>query len=162
VTLGFGLHAGNAIQGAIGSPLKVDVAFVSKSVEYSEVLESSTKDYGVRVLMSAKFRYTWDVDLAALVSHTSQSFAHSAPSNSQTDYDFDIAIWQQDPALVMVRRKYVSEFFLEWKSTFSKYLAARGEGGGAEATRDAVDALTAYDLKWNDALSQKLLGKVVE
>ncbi|GMI58725.1 hypothetical protein TeGR_g12789 [Tetraparma gracilis] len=189
VTLGFGLHAGNAIQGAIGSPLKVDVAFVSKSVEYSEVLESSTKDYGVRVLMSAKFRsllspksrhrtrqadsralndafesdtYTWDVDLAALVSHTSQSFAHSAPSNSQTDYDFDIAIWQQDHALVMVRRKYVSEFFLEWKSTFSKYLAARGEGGGAEATREAVDALTAYDLKWNDALSQKLLGKVVE
>lgn len=102
------------------------------------------------------------MDLAALVSHTSQSFAHSALSNSQTDYDFDIAIWQQDPALVMVRRKYVSEFFLEWKSTFSKYLAARGEGGGAEATRDAVDALTAYDLKWNDALSQKLLGKVVE
>ena len=55
VRIGFGLHAGNAIQGAIGSHLKVDVTFISKSSEIAEVLESRTKEYGVPILMSGKY-----------------------------------------------------------------------------------------------------------
>jgi hypothetical protein len=38
-----------------GSARKVDIAFISKSVEYSEVLESSTKAYSTSILMSEKF-----------------------------------------------------------------------------------------------------------
>lgn len=55
VQMGFGLHAGSAVQGAIGSQRKIDATFVSDTVEMAEFLESSTKKYGVPLLMSDNF-----------------------------------------------------------------------------------------------------------
>jgi len=55
VQIGFGLHAGNAVQGAIGSQRKLDATYISESVERAEFLESSTKTYGVPLLMSDAF-----------------------------------------------------------------------------------------------------------
>jgi len=55
VQMGFGLHAGRAVQGAIGSQRKLDATYISESVEQAEFLESSTKKYGVPVLMSDTF-----------------------------------------------------------------------------------------------------------
>lgn len=55
VQLGFGLHAGKAVEGAIGSQRKLDATYLSEAVELSEFLESSTKKYGVNILMSGKF-----------------------------------------------------------------------------------------------------------
>jgi class 3 adenylate cyclase len=55
VQMGFGMHAGRAVQGAIGSQRKIDPTYVSEAVELSEVLESSTKKYGVKLLMSESF-----------------------------------------------------------------------------------------------------------
>ena len=48
VQMGFGLHAGKAVQGAIGSQRKIDATYVSESVERAEFLESSTKKYGLK------------------------------------------------------------------------------------------------------------------
>lgn len=55
VQLGFGLHAGKAVQGAIGTQRKLDATYISEAVERSEFLESSTKRYGVPLLMSDDF-----------------------------------------------------------------------------------------------------------
>jgi class 3 adenylate cyclase len=55
VQMGFGLHAGTAVQGAIGSQRKLDATYIGESVERSEFLESSTKTYGVPILMSDSF-----------------------------------------------------------------------------------------------------------
>jgi class 3 adenylate cyclase len=55
VQMGFGLHAGTAVQGAIGSQRKLDATYISESVERAEFLESSTKTYGVPILMSDSF-----------------------------------------------------------------------------------------------------------
>jgi class 3 adenylate cyclase len=55
VQMGFGLHAGKAVQGAIGSQRKIDATYVSESVERAEFLESSTKKYGLNMLMSDSF-----------------------------------------------------------------------------------------------------------
>jgi class 3 adenylate cyclase len=55
VQMGCGLHAGQAVQGAIGSERKIDATYVSEAVEMSEFLESSTKKYGVNMLMSSSF-----------------------------------------------------------------------------------------------------------
>jgi len=55
VQMGFGLHAGTAVQGAIGSQRKIDATYVSESVELAEFLESSTKKYGLKMLMSGSF-----------------------------------------------------------------------------------------------------------
>jgi len=55
VQMGFGLHAGKAVQGAIGSHRKLDATYISNAVEQAEYLESSTKKYGVKLLMSGEF-----------------------------------------------------------------------------------------------------------
>lgn len=55
VQLGFGLHAGKAVEGAIGSQRKIDATYVSMAVEKAEYLESSTKKYKVPMLMSDSF-----------------------------------------------------------------------------------------------------------
>ena len=55
VQMGFGLHAGKAVQGAIGSQRKIDATYVSEAVERAEFLESSTKQYGLKMLMSDNF-----------------------------------------------------------------------------------------------------------
>ncbi|KAL3916282.1 MAG: hypothetical protein SGILL_005246 [Bacillariaceae sp.] len=55
VQMGFGLHAGKAVEGAIGSPRKIDATYVSEAVERAEYLESSTKRYHLQMLMSNDF-----------------------------------------------------------------------------------------------------------
>lgn len=55
VSMGMGLHAGNAVKGAIGSGLKLDVTFISAAAEVAEKFESRTKEFGVPVLMSSTF-----------------------------------------------------------------------------------------------------------
>lgn len=57
VQMGFGLHAGKAVQGAIGSQKKIDATYVSEAVERAEYLESSTKKYKVQMLMSDNFHW---------------------------------------------------------------------------------------------------------
>jgi class 3 adenylate cyclase len=55
VRIGSGLHVGWAIEGAIGSNMKIDASYLSPHVNMSEFLESSTKTYGVPLLMSEAF-----------------------------------------------------------------------------------------------------------
>ncbi|KAH8740109.1 membrane associated adenylyl cyclase with 6 transmembrane regions and an adenylyl cyclase domain [Cryptosporidium ryanae] len=50
--LGFGLHYGWAIEGAIGSEYKIDASYLSPNVNLSSRLEEATKHYGVYILFS--------------------------------------------------------------------------------------------------------------
>lgn len=43
VKLGFGLHLGWSIEGAIGSSFKIDATYLSKDVSIASFLESNTK-----------------------------------------------------------------------------------------------------------------------
>merc|ERR1719331_247336 len=52
VRLGFGLHFGWAIEGAIGSEFKIDASYLSPHVNMSSRLEAATKQYKVSILMS--------------------------------------------------------------------------------------------------------------
>lgn len=52
VKMGFGLHLGWAIEGAIGSDLKVDASYLSPHVNLASRLEAATKQYGVPLLAS--------------------------------------------------------------------------------------------------------------
>jgi hypothetical protein len=52
VAMGFGLHAGWAIEGAIGSDFKIDASYLSPHVNLSSRLEAATKQYGVPILVS--------------------------------------------------------------------------------------------------------------
>jgi len=55
VQMGCGLHFGTAMQGAIGSPRKIDPTYLGENVDFSETLETATKKYGVVILMSDAF-----------------------------------------------------------------------------------------------------------
>jgi class 3 adenylate cyclase len=52
VKIGFGLHMGWGIEGAIGSEFKIDASYLSPNVNMAGRLEASTKQYGVPLLIS--------------------------------------------------------------------------------------------------------------
>lgn len=53
--MGFGLHVGWAIEGAIGSEYKIDASYLSPNVNMASRLEAATKQFGVTVLFSEDF-----------------------------------------------------------------------------------------------------------
>lgn len=52
VKMGFGLHLGWAIEGAIGSFYKIDASYLSPNVNMASRLEAATKQFGVSLLVS--------------------------------------------------------------------------------------------------------------
>jgi class 3 adenylate cyclase len=52
VRLGFGLHSGWAIEGAIGSEFKIDASYLSANVVMASRLEGLTKSYGILIVIS--------------------------------------------------------------------------------------------------------------
>jgi hypothetical protein len=53
--MGFGLHTGWAIEGSIGSKVKVDASYLSSHVNLASRLEAATKQYSIPLLMSDEF-----------------------------------------------------------------------------------------------------------
>ena len=54
VKMGFGLHVGWAIEGAIGSEYKIDASYLSPNVNMASRLEAATKQFGVPFLFSGQ------------------------------------------------------------------------------------------------------------
>ncbi len=54
VKLGFGLHLGWAVEGALGSEYKIDASYLSQHVNMCQLLEEHTKEYGVPFLFSGE------------------------------------------------------------------------------------------------------------
>jgi len=54
VKMGFGMHIGWAIEGAIGSEFKIDASYLSPNVNMAARLEAATKQYGVPLLYSGE------------------------------------------------------------------------------------------------------------
>mmetsp|Transcript_40429 Transcript_40429/g.61668 ORF Transcript_40429/g.61668 Transcript_40429/m.61668 type:complete len:207 (+) Transcript_40429:1948-2568(+) len=52
VRMGFGLHHGWAIEGAIGSQFKIDASYLSPNVNMASRLEYATKQFGTEILIS--------------------------------------------------------------------------------------------------------------
>ena len=55
VKLGFGMHLGWSIEGAIGSSFKIDASYLSPNANMANGCEEKTKDYGVNMVLSDKF-----------------------------------------------------------------------------------------------------------
>jgi class 3 adenylate cyclase len=55
VSLGYGLHHGWAIEGAIGSNLKIDASYLSPHVNTAARLEAATKQFKTMFLLSEDF-----------------------------------------------------------------------------------------------------------
>eukprot|EP01022_Parablepharisma_sp_SALTPOND_P023258 TRINITY_DN4865_c0_g1_i1.p1 TRINITY_DN4865_c0_g1~~TRINITY_DN4865_c0_g1_i1.p1 ORF type:complete len:1061 (-),score=72.97 TRINITY_DN4865_c0_g1_i1:835-4017(-) len=55
VKMGFGIHAGWAIEGAIGSEYKIDASYISPHVNLAMALDEATKIYGVPFVITADY-----------------------------------------------------------------------------------------------------------
>ena len=55
VRLGFGLHLGPSIEGAIGSMFKIDASYLSPHVNMANSLEEKTKDFSKELIISGDF-----------------------------------------------------------------------------------------------------------
>ena len=55
IRMGFGMHVGWAIEGAIGSELKIDATYLSPHVEMSDRLEAASKIFAAKLNMSHWF-----------------------------------------------------------------------------------------------------------
>jgi class 3 adenylate cyclase len=53
--LGFGLHLGYSIEGAIGSTFKIDASYLSSHVNEASKLEEKTKIYNTNLIISNDF-----------------------------------------------------------------------------------------------------------
>ena len=51
VSLGFSLHIGWSIEAAIGSHLKIDLAYLGRHVNFASTLEKKTKEYGTNLIL---------------------------------------------------------------------------------------------------------------
>ena len=88
VRIGSGLHVGWAIEGAIGSNRKIDVSYLSPHVNFTEFLESSTKAYGVPLLMSEPFYQ--------LLSPTAKSYCRQVDRVRRSDHEEPIGLFTYD------------------------------------------------------------------
>jgi class 3 adenylate cyclase len=52
IRMGYGLHVGWAIEGAIGSFYKIDASYLSPNVNMANRLEAGTKIYGIPLLLT--------------------------------------------------------------------------------------------------------------
>lgn len=66
VKMGFGIHQGWAIEGAIGSFFKIDASYLSPNVNMAARLEAATKQYGVPLLISGALHDCFSEDIKML------------------------------------------------------------------------------------------------
>jgi class 3 adenylate cyclase len=69
VNMGFGLHIGWAIEGAIGSSFKIDASYLSPNVNMAARLEAATRQYGVSILISGDLYDSISDDLKCICRH---------------------------------------------------------------------------------------------
>ncbi|OMJ85874.1 hypothetical protein SteCoe_12716 [Stentor coeruleus] len=69
VKMGFGLHLGWSIEGAIGSQFKIDASYLSPNVNVASALEGSTKIYGVPLLISGILYNTFSYPIQDYCRH---------------------------------------------------------------------------------------------
>jgi class 3 adenylate cyclase len=55
VNVGFGLHAGYAFSGPIGSEFKIDATYFSHDVSLAGILEDASKTYKTKILFTGEF-----------------------------------------------------------------------------------------------------------
>ncbi|XXQ30478.1 Guanylate cyclase domain-containing protein [Plasmodiophora brassicae] len=89
VNLGVGIHWGWAIEGAIGSELKIDASYLSPHVDMSQVLEELTKVYGVPLIFSGEVYDTLSGPMQQL-SRCLDVVQLRSGSNPMRVYTFDI------------------------------------------------------------------------
>ena len=89
VKMGFGIHAGWAIEGAIGSEYKIDASYISPNVHLTMALEEATKIYGVPFVISHHYYNLLSGELKAMMRPLDKVLIHGFEEVA-TIYTFDV------------------------------------------------------------------------
>jgi len=103
--IGCGLHFGWAVEGAIGSDKKIDASYISPHVNWAEYLESSTKEYGVPILMSEPF--------FKLLSPEVTKYCRQVDNIKKSKHDDVTALFTYDADLDLVSKEVTREHLVE-------------------------------------------------
>ena len=144
----YGMDAGWAVEGAVGSTYKIDATYLSPHVNMASRMMSASKQYGVTILLSkavekllskpcrAKLRnldrvyvkgsavkqsiYTYD----ARYSGVDFFLLEKTPEQADRESDaYTPAIWDQDQDLVAMRRHVTEDFLATYHRGVNQYLA---------------------------------------
>jgi class 3 adenylate cyclase len=158
IKMGFGMHVGWAIEGAIGTTYKIDATYLSPQVEMSDRLEAGSKIFGTPVNLSHWFvgllspaarKYLRPIDTILVsgcptpmtvytydVMYMKDDFGipKFKPNGEQLPVDFE-----NDPQYAEIQKGLHSDF----KSTFALGYKAYIEGnwGGAKDFLETADKL---------------------
>ena len=128
VRMGYGLHLGWGIEGAIGSSHKVDASYLSPHVNMSARLEAASKQYNVQLLLSDAF---------VKQLYSSQMKANCRPLDVVTVkgslQPLTLYTYQPDeyPSAMTVEQR--TEFTVNWLDAFDSYVE-----GNWKDTRTAI------------------------
>ncbi len=143
----YGMDAGWAVEGAVGSEYKIDATYLSPHVNMASRMMSATKQYGVTILLSqaveellsrparAKLRHLDTVTVKGSsvpqriftydARHKGVDFFLLERSPEQADAEADAyssAIWETDQDLKAMRQHMSDEFMEKFKEGVEQYL----------------------------------------
>ena len=102
VKMGFGLHLGWSIEGAIGSTFKIDASYLSPNVNTASKLEEKTKEYGVQLVISGEFISFLSEDAKKRVRIIDRLFGENGEEETVYTVDIDLSplkIEEKDPEM---------------------------------------------------------------
>lgn len=148
--MGFGLHVGWAIEGAIGSEYKVDASYLSPNVNISARLEAATKQFDTPLLFTGQFAnilskstrakcrqidhvtvkgseqplrlFTCDADIEAIPLPTQVEISSGRSYEDETNsFEFYADPFLEHPDVALMREGVSNEFLSDFESAFQKY-----------------------------------------
>eukprot|EP00984_Skeletonema_dohrnii_P000113 scaffold35_cov117-Skeletonema_dohrnii-CCMP3373.AAC.6 len=147
INLLFGMDAGWAVEGAVGSEYKIDATYLSPHVNMASRMMSATKQYGVHFLLSERVQKLLSENAKGTLRHLDtvtvkgssvqqKIFTYDAKvrhdfflysrTESQADLDserYSTSIWQTDQDLCAMRSHVSDEFIAAFTRGRDEYLA---------------------------------------
>lgn len=186
VRMGFGLHVGWGIEGAVGSLQKVDATYLSPNVNMTARLETASKQFGVPLLCSEIFYKclsekaqtkvrrldkvmvkgsVQSIDLYTYNADQERKFpmkrAHADELKLANSYDPDHKneVWDEDEDLLALGEHFDSECWKEHTAGIDSYL--RGQWAEARDHLQAVnDNLVKRGFEGGDGPSNTVLNYI--
>jgi len=140
INMGYGLHKGWAIEGAIGSDLKIDASYLSPNVNLASRLEAASKQYHVHVLFSQEV-YDMLSPARAVLCRKLDVVTVKGSAKPMTLYTFDVA---EDEANIDAATELTSRWIdtqKHWKS---------GKTPGSDDVDAVIDENVDHRLKYLD------------
>eukprot|EP00300_Choanocystis_sp_HF-7_P016135 c19312_g1_i1.p1 GENE.c19312_g1_i1~~c19312_g1_i1.p1 ORF type:complete len:871 (+),score=183.47 c19312_g1_i1:1-2613(+) len=144
VKIGMGLHVGWAIEGAVGSELKIDATYLSSHVNMSMRLEGETKQYKVDLLMSEWFVGNLSMDHRLRCRAVDTVPAPFTEAASMTMFVYVPGEQEEARELVLESNKYFDLYtagkWVECADQIHEFLRAHPDDGPAEAILSYINS----------------------